>query len=96
MHQFYREHDIASLQRLCFRGEHFPEQAMTVQELMEAQRLVRRAPIGDSVVEAILSLATIAQRWRLALVPGQKIELQPKITLRPKNGIRVVPVPRES
>jgi len=57
-----------------------------------------RQCIGESfaTMEAILSLATIAQRWRLALVPGQKIELQPKITLRPKNGIRVVPVPRES
>jgi cytochrome P450 len=40
-------------------------------------------------MEAMLALATIAQRWRVELVPGQKIELQPKITLRPKNGIRV-------
>ena len=34
--QFYREHDIAALQRLCFRAEHFPEQAMSVQEATEA------------------------------------------------------------
>jgi cytochrome P450 len=40
-------------------------------------------------MEAMLTLATIAQRWRVELVPGQTIELQPKITLRPKNGIRV-------
>jgi cytochrome P450 len=40
-------------------------------------------------MEAILALATIAQQWRVELIPGQKIELQPKITLRPKNGIRV-------
>jgi cytochrome P450 len=45
-------------------------------------------------MEATLALATVAQRWRLPLVPGQQIELQPKITLRPRNGIRVVPVPR--
>jgi cytochrome P450 len=45
-------------------------------------------------MEATLALATIAQRWRLALVPGQSIEPQPKITLRPKGGIRVVPVRR--
>jgi len=45
-------------------------------------------------MEAILALATIAQRWRLALVPGQTIEPQPKITLRPKDGIRMVLVPR--
>lgn len=55
-----------------------------------------RQCIGESFawMEAILALATIAQRWHLALVPGQTIELQPKITLRPKNGIRVVLVPR--
>ena len=43
----------------------------------------------------ILTLATIAQRWRVEVVRGQKIELQPKITLRPKNGIRVKVVPRD-
>jgi cytochrome P450 len=42
-------------------------------------------------MEAILSLVTLAQRWRLKLVPGQRIEVQPKITLRPKYGIRMVP-----
>jgi cytochrome P450 len=56
-----------------------------------------RQCIGESfaLMEATLALATIAQRWRLALVPGQKIEPQPKITLRPKSGIRAVPIPRE-
>jgi cytochrome P450 len=55
-----------------------------------------RQCIGESFawMEATLALATIAQRWRLALVPGQTIEPQPKITLRPKNGIRVIAVPR--
>jgi cytochrome P450 len=55
-----------------------------------------RQCIGESFawMEASLALATIAQRWRLALVPGQTIEPQPKITLRPKNGIRVIAVPR--
>ncbi len=50
-----------------------------------------RQCIGESFawMEAVLTLATIAQRWRIELVPGQKIEVQPKITLRPKNGIRV-------
>jgi len=33
----------------------------------------------------------LAQRWRLSLVPGQKVGVQPKITLRPKYAIRVVP-----
>jgi cytochrome P450 len=50
-----------------------------------------RQCIGESFawMEATLALATIAQRWRLELIPGQTIELQPKITLRPKQGIRV-------
>lgn len=49
-----------------------------------------RQCIGESFawMEAILALATIAQRWRIELIAGQRIELQPKITLRPKNGIR--------
>ena len=56
-----------------------------------------RQCIGESFawMEAILSLATLAQRWRVQPVPGQKIELQPKITLRPKNGISVKVVPRQ-
>jgi cytochrome P450 len=55
-----------------------------------------RQCIGESfaVMEATLALATIAQRWRLALVPGQKIGMMPKITLRPLNPIRVVPIER--
>ena len=44
-------------------------------------------------MEAILALSTIAQRWQLRLVPGQKIEMQPIITLRPKGGIKMMPVP---
>ncbi len=52
-----------------------------------------RQCIGESFawMEATLALATLAQRWRLRLVPGQKLEVQPKITLRPKYGIRVIP-----
>ena len=52
-----------------------------------------RQCIGESFawMEATLVLVTLAQRWRLRLVPGQMIGLQPKITLRPKNGIRMIP-----
>ena len=55
-----------------------------------------RQCIGESFawMEATLVLATLAQRWRLALEPGQRIEPQPKITLRPKSGIRVRAVER--
>jgi len=52
-----------------------------------------RQCIGESFawMEAILSLVTMAQRWRLRLIPGQKIDVQPKITLRPKYPIRMMP-----
>jgi cytochrome P450 len=38
-------------------------------------------------MEGILVLATIARRWSLRLVPGPPVALQPRITLRPRNGI---------
>jgi cytochrome P450 len=38
-------------------------------------------------LEGVLILATMAQRWRLRLVPGHPVELQPVITLRPKHGM---------
>jgi MoxR-like ATPase len=38
-----------------------PKAAMTVETLLSAQRLVRRLPVGDSVVEAILSLVRSAR-----------------------------------
>jgi cytochrome P450 len=52
-----------------------------------------RQCIGESFawMEAVLVLVTLAQRWRLAIVPHQQIALQPKITLRPKYGILAVP-----
>ncbi len=55
-----------------------------------------RQCIGESFawMEATLVLATLAQRWRLELEPGQWIEPQPKITLRPKSGIRMRAVER--
>jgi cytochrome P450 len=52
-----------------------------------------RQCIGEAFawMEGVLLLATIAQRWKLRLVPGQQIGLSPKITLRPDRPIRVVP-----
>lgn len=47
-----------------------------------------------AMAEAQLMLATIAQRVRLKLVPGQDIVLQHRITLRPKDGIKMALVPR--
>jgi cytochrome P450 len=51
---------------------------------------VRRC-IGESFAwtEGILLLATLARKWKLRMVPEQKIGLQPMITLRPKYGMRM-------
>jgi cytochrome P450 len=51
-----------------------------------------RQCIGNSFaqMEAVLILATIAQRFRLSLVPGQRITPTPYITLRPEPGIRML------
>jgi len=45
---------------------------------------------GFAMMEATLLLATIAQRFRLALVPDQRIEPLFSVTLRPKYGMRMV------
>jgi cytochrome P450 len=49
---------------------------------------------GFAWTEAILVLATIAQRWRLPLDPSHPIEPRPLITLRTRHGVRVRPEPR--
>ena len=50
-----------------------------------------RQCIGESFawMEGVLLLATIAQKWRLGLLPDQQIDVQPKITLRPKYPIHM-------
>jgi cytochrome P450 len=40
--------------------------------------------------EITLALALIAPRWRLALAPGETVELQHRVTLRPVGGLRMV------
>jgi cytochrome P450 len=67
-----------------------------------ARRLPRCAyfPFGDgprvcigshfAQMEAVLLLATVASRFRLALAPGQTLVLLPSITIRPRGGIRMV------
>lgn len=44
---------------------------------------------GFAMMEAILVVAVIAQRFRLSLVPGQRIMPAPYVTVRPQPGIRV-------
>jgi cytochrome P450 len=68
----------------------------------ETKRLPRCAylPFGDgpgvcignqfAMMEAVLLLTTIARRFRLELVPGQTLRLVPSVTMRPRDGIKVV------
>ena len=50
-----------------------------------------RQCIGNvfATMEATLILATIAQRFRLVLLPGQRVIPTPYVTLRPEPGIRM-------
>ena len=50
-----------------------------------------RQCIGNNfaLMEAQLIIATVAQRYRLELVPGQSVEPEPSITLRPRHGLRM-------
>jgi len=50
-----------------------------------------RRCIGESFawMEGVLVIATLAQKWKMRLVPGHRVELQPSITLRPKYGMQM-------
>ena len=43
-----------------------------------------------AMMEAVLCLATLMQRVTLTSVPGQSRDLSPAVTLRPRNGLKVV------
>jgi cytochrome P450 len=55
-----------------------------------------RVCIGNSfaMMEAQLILATVAQQYRLALVPGQEVEMAPLITLAPVGGVMMEAIAR--
>jgi cytochrome P450 len=50
-----------------------------------------RRCIGQNfaLMEAVLVIATVAQKFQLQLVAGQKIVPEALVTLRPRNGIRM-------
>jgi cytochrome P450 len=50
-----------------------------------------RVCIGNhfALMEAVLLLAAIAQKYHLRLEPGQTLELVPSITLRPRHGVHM-------
>jgi cytochrome P450 len=56
-----------------------------------------RQCIGESFawMEGVLLLATLAQKWRLKLVPGHRVEPEPLITLRPRYGMKMEVESRE-
>ena len=56
-----------------------------------------RSCIGSSfaMMEAVLVLATIAQRYKIGVVQDRPIEPLPTITLRPKHGVRALLTRRE-
>ena len=57
-----------------------------------------RGCIGEPFawMEGILIITTIAQKWTMHLVPGQRIKLDPAITLRPKYGMKMKLIRRKS
>jgi cytochrome P450 len=57
-----------------------------------------RGCIGESFAwtEARLLLTVLAQRWKLRLIPGHPIAIQPVSTLRPRYGIRMTTHRREA
>jgi len=57
----------------------------------------RRLCIGEGFawMEGVLVLAAIAQYWKFRLPEGHQLKLDPHITLRPKNGLPMIAVPRE-
>lgn len=50
-----------------------------------------RACLGEAFagMEGVLCLAALGQTWKLRLVPGHPIVLQPQLTLRARNGIKM-------
>jgi cytochrome P450 len=55
-----------------------------------------RVCIGERFawMEGVIIMAAIAQKWRFRLQPGQHVEPLPLITLRVKNGLRMIPESR--
>ena len=86
--------------RFWDQPESFIPERWETQSVKEAGQKFIYFPFGGGVrrcigegfawTEGILLLATLAQRWKLRLLPDQKVALHPMITLRPKFGMRMV------
>ena len=79
--------DSAAERRIVFETtgveEAKPKQAMTSDELIAAQRLVRRLPVGESVVDAILKLVRSARPGPRDRRPRQADRLGPEPARQP-------------
>ena len=77
--RFWPERWAGGLERTLPRGAYFPFGAGP------------RVCIGQqfALMEARLLLASLCSHFRFALVPGQKIEAEAAVTLRPKYGLRM-------
>lgn len=55
-----------------------------------------RVCIGNTfaMMEAVLALAMIVQKYRCTLVPGHPVKPRAQVTLRPAQGVKMVVVPR--
>jgi hypothetical protein len=40
-------------------------------------------------MEGVFLLAALGRKWKLQMAKNQKIQLQPLMTLRPKNGMKM-------
>jgi len=78
MHAFYREYDIATLQRLCFRAAHFPEQAILVQAAAAALvgNRVDYLPMAQCKGRIPATLALIYPPGIGIIVPGERYDDQ--------------------
>jgi cytochrome P450 len=56
----------------------------------------RRSCVGESFawMEGVLVLATLARAWRLESAGGRAAEIDPRITLRPRGPVMMIPHPR--
>ncbi len=80
-------------------AEIFKPERWETQSVKEAGQKFIYFPFGAGVrrcvgeqfawMEGILLLATLARKWKLSLMPEQKIGLQPMMTLRPKYGMKM-------
>jgi cytochrome P450 len=86
-------------ERFWERAEDFTPERWETLSIKEASNKFIYFPFGGGVrrcigeqfawTEGVLLIATLAQKWKLRLIPEQKIALKPLMTLRPKYGMKM-------